>query len=281
VQPKLVALGLLTFACSTATPPAAIELLESATAEPAITPPVTSTTPEEARFPGGPRLWRVDPATLAKVDVVGEESPGWWIEEVAAREDEIVMVGSNEAGWALWHLDLRNHALDLVTEGSGQRPVGLILRQDSVEWLTTWNEPRTIAEFPDGLQIHRVDRETEVTTRTTLEVPSFFADEAVVFDGGRRLGLFGSSVDDRVPRLVVFELSSGRAVVDVTFESLSILVGGIDTTEFGWMEPAWDRTRNRLYVPHLYSNSLRLSISSQEILRTTPFSLGPRFSIDS
>ncbi|HEY7584442.1 MAG TPA: hypothetical protein VIB78_12600, partial [Acidimicrobiia bacterium] len=148
MQPKLVALGLLTFACSTATPPAAIELLESATAEPAITPPVTSTTPEEARFPGGPRLWRVDPATLAKVDVVGEESPGWWIEEVAAREDEIVMVGSNEAGWALWHLDLRNHALDLVTEGSGQRPVGLILRQDSVEWLTTWNEPRTIAEFP-------------------------------------------------------------------------------------------------------------------------------------
>ena len=275
MQVKLVALALLTFACSAATPPVTTELLEPTTSKPSPTLATASTAPFSARFPGGPRLWRVDPATLAKIEVIGEQSPGWSIEPLAASDGELAFVGSNTAKWVLWLLDRPSSRLTAIAEGTRSWPIDIRIGPTSVEWLTAGYRGG-IPEFPDGFTVRSFDRRTHrVSTIRELSAPDFNYGS---FNWSEGLSVFGSSPRDGAPRVLVFDQSAdSEPVLDLSLETSPEVLGLHDVFGGGSTDPAWDATRNLLFVPHLYDSyvtTIDLStgvIATSQVIEATSF----------
>jgi len=99
----------------------------------------------------------------------------------------------------------------------------------------------------------------------------------MVMGEGDRLGVFGRDLLDNIPRVLVFELNTGQAILDVKLDTVPSVINVVDRAEYGWVGPAWDRTNNLLYVPHLYSEFVTTvdldtgAVTTKEVAEKTSF----------
>lgn len=259
---------ILLFACSTdmgLPPPTKTtqKQVETTTTPVTTTPASTTTSATNNAGSGGLRLWSVDPARLSVVEGSAMGPVGWWVGTVIVTERETAFVAYSEdsAAWTLWLANRETMVLTEVAHGTSYDPstgylppLSIAIGVQHIDWVSHLELRASDPNVPDGLVVRRFDRRSEeVTTLFEIETLGFYADRATGLSEGR-WGIFGRSLADNIPRVIVLDLGAQEFVVDVELDTDPPVINTSNRDEFGWVEPAWDRTNGLLYVPHLYSD---------------------------
>ncbi|MGI8517611.1 MAG: hypothetical protein ACR2ME_04625 [Acidimicrobiia bacterium] len=157
-------------------------------------------------------------------------------------------------------------------------PLGIAIGAEHIDWVSHLELRASDPNVPDGLVVQRFDRRSEeVTTLFEVDALGFYADGATELSEGTRLGIFGRSLADNVPRVIVLDLSGQEVVVDVELDTDPPVINISNRAEFGWVEPAWDRTNGLMYVPHLYSDFITsvdlnlATVTTSQVTKKTSF----------